>query len=73
MCDLAVIDPATGQAFAITAPSGVSLSHDAAYAGQFQFDCEGRPRGIGGTVVYTVTGDGSLSFTVEVETGYVHP
>jgi MSHA pilin protein MshC len=72
VCDLPVIDPGTGQAFSITAPAGVSLGHNAAYSGQFLFDCEGRPRSVSGSVVYTVSGDLNLSFTVEAETGYVH-
>jgi len=72
VCDLPVVDPSTGQAFSITAPAGINLSHNAAYSGQLMFDCEGRPRSVSGSVVYTVSGDLNLSFTVEAETGYVH-
>lgn len=78
-CALSVLDPATGQSLSVAPPAGVSLSHDSGYAGQFYFDCEGRPmRDAGtatGTVVYTVGGDadsGNLRFSVEAETGYVH-
>jgi MSHA pilin protein MshC len=75
-CSSAVLDPSTGAAFSIAAPSGVGMSHSG--ASPFYFDCEGRPVNASGVSVasstYTVTTSGAsnLSLTVETETGYVH-
>ena len=65
-CALPVIDPATGQAMSVTAPTGVSVSGPASIS----FDGLGRAIP-GGTI--TVSGAGvTRSLVVEQETGYVH-
>jgi MSHA pilin protein MshC len=58
--------------FVSTAPGGVTLSTVPATA-TFTFDALGRPAGFAGNLAVTVTGSGSRTFTVEQETGYVHP
>jgi MSHA pilin protein MshC len=50
------------------APSGVSLSP----AASFSFNGLGRPS-LGGPLTVTVNGELTLNFTIERETGYVHP
>ena len=63
----AVISPTGGAPFRIGAPAGVTFP-----ALTLQFDALGRyPAAV--PLVVTVTGDGSLAFTVEHETGYVRP
>ena len=65
-CASPVIDPATGQAMTVTAPTGVSVTGPAAVS----FDGLGRASP-GGTI--TVVGAGvTRSLVVEQETGYVH-
>ncbi|NJD06089.1 MAG: hypothetical protein FIA97_06280 [Methylococcaceae bacterium] len=77
-CNSSLIDPASGQPFAVTAPAEVALSHDAGYAGSFYFDCAGRPVSAAGSavgpVVYTLSAADSVAtaIVVEAETGYVH-
>ena len=60
-----VLNPANGQAFCKTAPSGVTLS-----VVNFSFSPLGQPSA--GAVTITVSGDIARSITVERETGYVH-
>jgi len=67
-CAVAVNDPAATQALTVAAPSGTTLTSS---AGSFSFDGLGRPSG--GAVVFTVGGTPTRTFTVEQETGYVHP
>lgn len=57
--------------FVSTAPGGVTLSTAPATA-SFTFDALGRPS-FAGNLAVTITGSGSRTFTVEQETGYVHP
>jgi MSHA pilin protein MshC len=66
-CTIPVLDPATGAAYLLTAPSGVTLSP----ATSFAFDALGQKSGAA-TEVITVAGDMSRSITVERITGYVH-
>lgn len=59
--------------FTVAARSNVTVT-----AATFQFDALGRYLTSGGvtpasSLTVTVSGDGSLPFTVERETGYVHP
>lgn len=65
-CTVSLLDPSTGQAFALTTPTGVTL---AASTANFTFDSLGRAS-TAGTV--TVNGDGSYVITIEAETGFVH-
>lgn len=68
------VAPPTGSVpFAVVFPSGVTAT-----VAVFQFDGLGRyltSAGAtpGGNLAITVTGSGSHSFTVERDTGYVHP
>jgi MSHA pilin protein MshC len=62
-CGPAVTNPATGSAFVLSAPNGVSLS-----AATFSFDALGQ---VPATVTITVSGDTNRSITVEQLTGYV--
>ncbi len=65
-CASPVIDPTTGQAMVIQAPTGAALAGPASIS----FDGLGRATP-GGTV--TVSGAGvSTNFVIESETGYVH-
>lgn len=66
-CGTAVTDPARGGALT------VASSADAVITGtSFTFDSLGRPSA--GPITVTVTGGGDArSFTVEAETGHVHP
>jgi len=68
-CATPVTDPSTGNALSIDAPTGVTLSASSA---NFSFDALGRTSEPGAVTV-TVAGSPSRSFTVEPETGYVHP
>jgi MSHA pilin protein MshC len=62
--DTPVVDPATGTAFTLTAPSGVTLS-----TAHFAFDALGQTAA---AVTITVAGDVSRTIAVEQLTGYVH-
>ena len=66
-CSGDLTSPRGTSPFVITAASGISFSP---VPGAFSFDGLGRPS-IGQTI--NVIGDGTKSFTVETETGYVHP
>lgn len=69
-CGVPLTLPATGDALAATAPSGVTL----APAGDFSFDALGRSSaGVTITLTSTVAGDPARQIVVEAETGYVHP
>lgn len=66
-CGAAVARPGGSGALAVTGSSGVSLS-----GSSFTFDAQGRPST--GPLTVTVAGGGlTKSFTVEAETGHVHP
>lgn len=68
-CGASVIDPSTGAALSLDALSaGVTL----APATNFFFDGLGKPD-FAAPLVITVNGDSARSFTIEPETGYVHP
>lgn len=69
-CASYVIDPSTGAALAVTAPAGVTLA--AAPVASFSFDALGKPS-TAAAVTVTVRGTPARSFTIEPETGYVHP
>ena len=71
-CDTELVSPRGVSPFTVTAKSGVTLSP----ATSFLFDALGRPRTTGnaalGQLTVSITGDGTQSFVVEAETGYVH-
>jgi MSHA pilin protein MshC len=67
VCDSNETSPGGTTPYAVTANSGVSFL---AAPTNFSFDALGRPT-LGQTV--TVVGDSNRSFTIESETGYVHP
>jgi MSHA pilin protein MshC len=69
-CGAPVIDPSTGAALVVTAPSGVTLSMSQP---SFSFTGLGSTSGVAAAVVVTVSGTPVRTFTVEQETGYVHP
>lgn len=65
--------PSGASPFTVTFPAGVSVT-----AATFQFDALGQylssaGAAPGGNLAITVTGNGSHAFTVERDTGYVHP
>lgn len=64
-----VSSPSGESPFTISAPAGVAISSSVS---TIQFDGLGRYPAAAQAVV-TVTGEGSLQFTVEHETGYVRP
>lgn len=66
VCTADLVSPRGVTPFRVTAGSGISFSS----AADFSYDPLGRPSA-GQTIV--IAGDGSRSFTVEAETGYVHP
>ncbi|HZP93351.1 MAG TPA: type II secretion system protein [Burkholderiales bacterium] len=66
-CDSNETSPGGVSPYAVTANSGVSFVPAPT---NFAFDALGRPS-LGQTV--NVVGDGTRSFTIEPETGYVHP
>jgi MSHA pilin protein MshC len=74
-CDTELISPRGVSPFVVTAKSGVSLASVPAI-GTFYFDPLGRPfdSAILASVQRTIsiTGDGTQSFLIEPETGYVH-
>ncbi|MCC7546778.1 MAG: hypothetical protein IT532_03345 [Burkholderiales bacterium] len=67
-CTVALADPAAAQPLALAAPVGTTLTSS---AGSFSFDGLGRPSA--GPVTFTVGGTPTRTFTVEQETGHVHP
>jgi len=69
-CASPVVDPSTGAALVVTAPVGVALA--AVPAADFSFDTVGRPS-TASAVTITVSGTPARRFTIEQETGYVHP
>jgi len=66
-CDTNLTGPAGQSPYTVAAGAGISFSPTPT---NFSFDALGRPSA--GQVI-TVSGDGTRSFTVEAETGYVHP
>ena len=59
--------------FTVPVPSGITVT-----AVTFQFDALGRSRSAAGVAfvapqVVSVTGEGALQFSIEHESGYVHP
>jgi MSHA pilin protein MshC len=70
-CAEPVKDPGTGGALSLPAAAGVAFG---LAPGSFSFDGLGRPNPDGQYAVsVSVSGGGSSNFTVERETGYVHP
>ncbi len=70
-CAEPVNDPGGGGALSITPPAGGAF---ALAPSAFSFDGLGRPVPGGQyTASVTVSGEGGRSFTIERETGYVHP
>lgn len=70
-CADPVKDPGQGTGLTIAPPAGGSFS---LAPGGFSFDGLGRPVPDGQyTLAVSVSGEGSRSFTIERETGYVHP
>ena len=71
-CDTELVSPRGASPFTVTAKSGVTLSP----ATSFLFDALGRPRTTSNTALaqltVSITGDGTQSFVIEAETGYVH-
>ena len=72
ICDAALTSPRGVSPFNITASGGVTLSPMV----NFFFDPLGRPLDAANTNsaqrTITITGDGTRSFVIEAETGYVH-
>ncbi len=66
-CTSDLVSPRGTTPFVVIAASGIAFSPTPA---NFSFDGLGRPS-VGQTI--NVIGDGTRSFTVEAETGYVHP
>jgi len=69
-CATPVVDPGSGSALTVVAPGGVTLSMSQP---SFAFTGLGSPSGVATPVLVTVSGVPVRSFTVEPETGYVHP
>lgn len=69
-CATPVLDPSTGAALVVVAPSGVTLSMSQP---SLAFTGLGSTSGVAAPVVITVSGTPVRAFTVEPETGYVHP
>jgi MSHA pilin protein MshC len=71
-CDTHLVSPRGVSPFTVTAASGVALSP----TGSFFFDALGRPFDAAGVPspqrTIDITGDGTQSFIIEPETGYVH-
>jgi MSHA pilin protein MshC len=65
-CSGNLTSPRGATPFVVTAPAGITL---AATTSPLRFDGLGRPSA--GPVTVTVTGDGTRSFTIQAETGYV--
>ena len=74
-CDTDLTSPRGVSPFAVTASSGVTLSSSPSIATLF-FDPLGRPFDAAGVSspqrTISITGDGTQSFVIEPETGYVH-
>ena len=74
-CDTDLTSPRGVSPFTVTAKTGVSLSSSPSVA-TFLFDPLGRPRDTTNAaspqLTITIAGDGTQSFVVETETGYVH-
>ncbi len=74
-CDTDLVSPRGVSPFTVTAASGVVLS-SAPATGSFFFDPLGRPLDAAGVSspqrTISITGDGTQSFVVETDTGYVH-
>lgn len=66
-CSADLVSPRGATPFVVTAASSVAFAPTPA---NFSFDPLGRPSL---AQLITITGDGSRSFSVEAETGYVHP
>ena len=66
-CSADLVSPRGATPFVVAAASGVVFAPTPA---NFSFDPLGRPSL---AQLITITGDGSRSFSVEAETGYVHP
>jgi MSHA pilin protein MshC len=66
-CDTNLTGPDGQSPYTVSAGTGISFSPTPT---NFSFDALGRPSA--GQVII-VSGDGTRSFTVEAETGYVHP
>lgn len=66
-CDTNLTGPDGQSPYTVSAGVGISFSPTPT---NFSFDALGRPTA---AQVITVSGDGTRSFTVEAETGYVHP
>jgi MSHA pilin protein MshC len=69
-CATPVIDPSSGAGLILPAPGGVTLSMSQP---SFAFTGLGRPNGVAAPVTVTVSGTPARTFTIEPETGYVHP
>jgi MSHA pilin protein MshC len=69
-CTSPVTDPSTGSGLVVSAPAGNSVTNSAAPS--FSFDPLGRSS-VAGPITLTVNGSPARTFTVEQETGYVHP
>jgi MSHA pilin protein MshC len=70
-CAAPVVDPGAGTALSLVSPAGSSIAINPS---AFSLDGLGRPSPDGQyTVSVTTTGEGTRTFTVERETGYVHP
>jgi MSHA pilin protein MshC len=74
-CDADLTSPRGVSPFTVTAASGVTLSSAPSIA-TFFFDALGRPFDAAGVSspqrTISITGDGTQSFVIEPETGYVH-
>ena len=74
-CDADLTSPRGVTPFTVTAASGVTLSSSPA-VGSFFFDALGRPLDSSTTPspqrTLSITGDGTKTFVIEAETGYVH-
>lgn len=74
-CDTDLTSPRGVSPFTVTAPGGVTLSSSPAVSGFF-FDALGRPFDSSTTSspqrTLSITGDGTKTFVIEAETGYVH-
>ncbi len=74
-CGTDLVSPRGVSPFTVTAASGVVLS-SAPATGSFFFDPLGRPLDAAGVPspqrTISITGDGTQSFVIEAETGYVH-
>lgn len=74
-CDTELTSPRGVSPFTVTAPGGVTLSSSPAVS-SFFFDALGRPLDSSTTFspqrTLSITGDGTKTFVIEAETGYVH-